>query len=229
MRRNYISPEYTYTKVEGTFNMAEQKGIFGSKMMDIEDEIILDDRDIVYYQNTINEQLDLVQENLLPPVIYSITEDKEQAHTLTIDESQTDFEKQKNTRWAIEINVRDILVNYIFSRIKEARTFEGIKNTSTSFNSIDTAIRKYIEVNILSRYQYKTITLYIKYNSLKDGGFYRYQNNWNTNIGQEANKLGKIEVNLNFDKSKLIGTFTQEQVATDFNFDYYFDLQYVKA
>lgn len=229
MKRNYISPEYTYTKVEGTFNMEEQKGIFGSKMMDIEDEILLDYRDIVYYQNEINEQLDLVQENLLAPIIYSITENKEQAHTLRIDESQTDFEKQKNTRWVLEINIRDILVNYIFSRIKEARTFEGINNNSTSFNSIDTAIRKYIEVNLLSRYKYKTITLYIKYNKLQESGFYRYQNNWNTNIGQSGNVHSKIEVELNFDKSKMIARFTQEKVATGFNFDYYFDLKYEKA
>lgn len=229
MRRNYISPEYKYTKVEGTFSMEEQKGIFGSKMMEIEDVITLDGRDVIYYQSAINEQLDSIQENLLAPVIYSINVDKKQAHTLSIDESQSDFEKQKNTRWVLEINIRDVLVNYIFSRIKEGRTFEGIRNASTSFNSIDTAIRKYIELNVLSRYEYKTLTLYVRYNSLKDGGFYRYQNNWNTNIKNDANRLSKIEVELNFDKSKLVGKFTQEKVATDVNFDYYFDLSYVKS
>jgi len=229
MRRNYISPEYRYKEVEGTFNMEEQKGIFGSKMMDVEDKIVLDNRDIVYYQSVINEQLDLAQETLLSPIIYSIKDDKEQAHTLSIDESQTDFEKQKNTRWVLDINIRDILVNYIFSRIKEARTFEGVENISTSFNSIDTAIRKYIEVNLLSRYEYITITLYIKYNNLQNSGFYRYQNNWNTTIAKTENILSKIEVDLNFDKSKFVGRFTQEKVATDVNFDYYFDLSYVKV
>lgn len=229
MKRNYISPEYKYSNVEGTFNMSEQKGIFGSKMMEIEDEILLDNRDIVYYQNIIKEQLDLVQENLLAPIIYSIVEDKKSEHKISIDESQTDFEKQKNTRWVLEINIQNVLVNYIYSRIKEARTFEGIKNASTSFNSIDTAIRKYIEVNLLSRYKFMTINLYIKYNSLKNSGFYRYQNTWNQNITQDVNKHSKIQVDLNFDKSKMVARFTQEKVATDYNFDYYFDIKYVKA
>jgi hypothetical protein len=229
MRRNYITPEYKQVEVEGTFNMEEQKGIYGSKMMDIEDEIVLDDRDIVYYQNAINEQIDEIQENLLAPIIYSISDDKEASHVLKIDESQTDFERQKNTKWIIEINIRDILINYIFSRIKEVRTFEGIQNSSTRNNSIDTAIRKYIEVNLLSRYEYQTIDLYIKYNQLTGGAFLRYQNNWNITIAEAQNKLSKVEVELNFDKSKLIGRFTQEKASTDFNFDYYFDIKYVKA
>ncbi len=229
MRRNYISPEFTYTNVDGTFNMEEQKGIFGSKMMDIEDSILLDDRDIVYNQNIINEQIDLVQEILLDPIIYSISGDKEASHVLKIDESQSNFEQQKNTKWVIEINIQDVLVNYIFSRIKQERTFEGIRNSSTRSNSIDTAIRNYIEVNLLSRYDYQTIILFLKYNKLESSGFFRYQNTWNTDISIEENRHSKVEVELNFDKSKLIGRFTQEEPATEFNFDYYFDISYVKA
>jgi len=229
MRRNYISPEYKKTKVEGTLNMSEQRGILGSKMMDIEDSVILDNRDIVYYQNIINEQMDLIQEFLLAPVIYSISDDKEAKHTLRIDESQSNFEKQKNTKWIIEIKVQEVLINYIFARIKEARAFQGIKNTSTKFNNIDTAIKNYITSNILSRYDLDSITLYIKYNKLQSSGFYRYQNIWNTDIATENNIHSKIEVELNFDKTKLIGRFTQEQPATDVNFDYYFDINYLKA
>lgn len=229
MRRNYISPEYKSTKVEGTLNMSEQKGILGSKMMDIEDEIILDDRDIVYYQSIINEQIDLAQEVLLAPIIYSISDDKETNHVLKIDESQSNFEKQKNTKWVIEIKVQEVLIDYIFAKIKAARTFQGIKNISTKFNSIDTAIKNYIASNILSRYEYKSITLYIQYNQLRSSGFFRYQNTWNTNIGTTNNIHSKIEVELNFDKTKLIGRFTQEKPATDVNFDYYYDINYVKA
>lgn len=228
MKRNYISPEYKYTNVDGTFNMTEQRAIFGSKMMEIDDEILLDNRDIVYYHNVINEQLDLTQERLLSPVIYSITQDKKSSHSISIDNSQSDFEKQKNTKWVLEINTRDILVNYIFSKIKESRAFENVKNSSTSSNSIDIAIRKYIEFNLLSRYKYTEITLYVKYNSLRGSGFYRYENKWNQNIAQVANKHSKLQVDLNFDKSKMTVRFTQEKVATDYNFDYYFDIKYVK-
>jgi len=228
MRRNYISPEYKSNRVEGTFNMTEEKAILGSKMMDIEDVIILDDRDIIYYQNTINEQINLVNETRLSPIIYSISDDKEAKHKLTIDESQNNFEKQKNTKWIIEIKIRDVLVDYIFAKIKEERTFQGIKNTSTKFNNIDTAIKNYINSNILSRYDLDSITLYIKYNKLKSSGFFRYQNTWNKDIVNNVNIHSKIEVELNFDKTKLIGRFTQEQPATDVNFDYYFNINYSK-
>lgn len=226
MRRNYITPEYTYTNVNGTLNMVEQKGIFGSKLINIEDMILLDNKDIVYYQNSLNEQIDILQESLLSPIIYSISDDKNDKHTLLIDEAQSEFEKKKNTKWILEINIQDILVNYIFSRIKEYRAFENVKNSATSFNNVNTAIRKYIEFNLLSRYNYKSITLYIKYNSLKDSGFLRHQNIWDTNINQKENIHSKIEIELNSDKSKLICMFTQEQVATSANFSYYFDINY---
>ena len=228
MRRNYITPEYKHTNVEGTLNMGEQKSIFGSKMMDIEDIIILDKRDVVYYQNILNEQLDIIQELLLPPIIHSISDDKKTNHVLKLDESQSSFEKGKNTKWLLDINVRNVLVNYIFSRIKEARTFDGVKNESTISNKVDTAIRNYIEVNLLSRYKFDSIVLYIKYNELKNSGFFRYTNTWNINIAEDINELSKLDINLNFDKSKLIGGFTQEKVATDYNFDYYFDIKYTR-
>ena len=126
----------------------------------------------------------------------------------------------------LEINIQDILINYIFSRIKESRAFENVKNSDTSFNNVNTAVRKYIEFNLLSRYNYKSIILYIKYNDLKSSGFFRHQNIWDTNINQKENIHSKIEIDLNSDKSKLICMFTQERAANSANFSYYFDVIY---
>ena len=41
MRRTYISPEFIYQKVNGTFNMQEHSSFFGSKMIEIDDEIVI--------------------------------------------------------------------------------------------------------------------------------------------------------------------------------------------
>ena len=76
MRKKGISPEYVYESVAGSFNMREQRSFFGSKMMYIENDIILDKRDIVYYQQLTGEQLDLTQELNLESNLYSISQDK---------------------------------------------------------------------------------------------------------------------------------------------------------
>jgi len=75
MRRTYISPEFEYKKVFGTFNMKEEASFFGSKMLEIEDTLDLTDQSLVYYQNPNSEQLDLDIEKLTLPIVYSISED----------------------------------------------------------------------------------------------------------------------------------------------------------
>ena len=228
MRRNYISPEFKHVKTNGTFNMLEQKGIFGSKMMEIEDNIILDNRDIIFYQNILHEQLNLSQEILLPPVIYSISSDKMESHKLTLDETQSEYNKSKKTKWKIEINAMDVLINYIFSNIKNIRSFDGIENTKTSSNNIDKAIRDYIKLNLISRYDLESIDLYLTYNKLENSGFYRYDNTWLENINISPNIHKGVESDLNFDKTKVIIKFTQDKESIDYNFNYYFDIKYKK-
>ena len=78
MRRTYISPEFTYNLIDGSFNMKEESSFFGSKMMDIDDEIFVGPQSIVYYQNANNEQLDFAIEKTLPEVIYSSPDDKDE-------------------------------------------------------------------------------------------------------------------------------------------------------
>ena len=60
MRRNYISPEYDYVKVYGTYNMTEQSSFFGSKMLKIDDSVSLDNQNLIYYQNINDEQIKLL-------------------------------------------------------------------------------------------------------------------------------------------------------------------------
>ena len=57
--------------------MLEERTFFGSKMLEIEDRIIIDDADIIYYQKTNQEQENLTQEKLLSPIIYSSSNEKE--------------------------------------------------------------------------------------------------------------------------------------------------------
>ena len=58
MRRDYISPEFDYTRTFGTYDMTESSSLFGSKMLEIEDELDLHNQSIIYYQNLQKEQID---------------------------------------------------------------------------------------------------------------------------------------------------------------------------
>jgi len=173
MKRTYISPEFTYTKVDGTFNMLEERTFFGSKMLEIEDTITVDNSDIIYYQKNNHEQINLTSEKLLPPIIYSGTSDKRTHHILEIDQSQTDFERINNAKWILTINTRELLRNYVFAQLKSSRVFEGVLSSKTKDNNIDQSIFSYIDNNVTDIYTFSKITLYLKYNSLLESGNYQ--------------------------------------------------------
>ena len=87
MRRSYISPEYQNRAVYGTLNMVEESTFFGAKMLEVEDTISIDNQDIIYYQRTSGEQLDISTETSLDSYIYSPgsnTGDKFKNHTLLV-------------------------------------------------------------------------------------------------------------------------------------------------
>ena len=119
MRRTYISPEFKYEKVYGTFNMLEQSSFFGSKMLEIEDSITIGQQSILYYQTSNKEQLDASVENSLPSIVYNSSDDKLANHTLLKDEAQSAYELDNNTKWILDINLNNILSNYIFATLKQ--------------------------------------------------------------------------------------------------------------
>lgn len=228
MRRSYISPEFTYNNVFGTYNMVEQSSFFGSKMLEIEDSIKIADNNIIYYQNLNNEQLDLLIENSLAPIVYNASNDKNANHTLIIDESQTKYQLENQTKWVMNIDLESILTNYIFAILKQSRTFEGVKNSMTINNDVNFAMRNYISSNVLNRYKYSKIELYLRYNDLKNQNILRYKNNWNTTIITENNLLKRVQTETAYDYSSLRVLFSQEKPSSQYSFDYYFNILFEK-
>lgn len=231
MRRSYISPEFTYNNVFGTYNMIEQSSFFGSKMLEIEDSIKIADNNIIYYQNLNNEQLDLLIENSLSPIVYNASNDKNSNHTLVVDESQTKYQLENNTKWIMNIDLSQILSDYIFAILKQSRTFEGVKNAMTLNNDVNFAMRNYISSNVLNRYKYSKIELYLKYNDLRNQNILRYKNNWSTNptsIQTDANLLKRVQTETAYDYSSLRVLFDQEKPSSQYSFDYYFNILFEK-
>ena len=228
MRRTYISPEFNKNNVYGTYNMVEESNFFGAKMLEIEDSILIGSQNIIYYQKANGEQLDFDTETTLDSIIYSSSEDKKSNHKITIDESQTKYNLDNNTKWIIDIDIKKILSNYLFAELKRYRTFEGIKTDMTLYNDVNVAIKKYIEFNVLNRYKLSTIELYVNYTDLRNQNVLRYKNIWNENIFKPEYKLSKVQTVSDFNQNTLRVLFNQEKPSSTYKFDYFFNLLFVK-
>lgn len=240
MRRTYISPEFNYSPIWGTFNMQEESSIFASKMLEIEDMLEIHDQSLVYFQNSGGEQLDLIVESSLPFISYSSSTDKLLNHILKIDESQTESQKSNKTRWIIEIDLRTILINYIFATLKRWRTFEGVRNSMVKSGDVSFAIKEYVIKNVLDRYKLSKIELFLNYVPIQNQNSLRFNSLWASETNQfrssilisdivnESNKLRSFQTMTEFDFSKTVLTFSQEKSSSEFCFDYYFKLFYEK-
>lgn len=228
MRRNYISPEYLYKRVNGTFNMIEKSSFFGSKMIDIEDYISIKSKEILYYQNLNKEQIDFKLESSLLPSVFSSIIEKRTSHTISIDGSQSSSQKSNNTKWNINIPLNVVLSNYIFALLKSSRTFEGVKNEYTLYNDVDVAIKFYISNNIISRYQIDTIDFYVSYNNILTKEVLQYQSTFNPKIESPENLMSRISTTYDYNKSNVLLSFNQEKSSLNYTFDYYFNLNFIK-
>ena len=228
MRRTYISAEFKNDKVFGTFNMVEEGNFFGSKMLEVEDSIYLESQNLIYYQKSNGEQLDLSVESSLESYVYSASTNKQTNHTLILDESQSSFQKDNNTTWILEVDLRSILTDFLFSTLKRYRTFEGMKTNMTRTSDVNSAVKEYIRQNVINRYKFKRLDLYIQFKDLRNQNVLRYKNTWNPNIVKSENKFTKFQSDLAFDDSKIKIQFNQEKTSKTFTYEYYFNILFEK-
>lgn len=228
MRRTYISPEYQNRAVYGTLNMVEESTFFGAKMLEIEDTISIDNQDIIYYQKLNGEQLDFSIESSLSSIVYSSSTNKLNNHTLELDTTQPKYQLDNNTRWILTIDLKTIITDYLYATLKRYRTFEGVKNEMTMFNDVNVGVRNYIQSNVLNRYKFKSIDLYVRYQDLRNQSLLRYKNKWDNNIINPTYKLIKFQTETEFDDSSIRITFNQEKPSTTYSMDYYFNILFEK-
>ena len=228
MRRSYISPEYNNIPTYGTFNMVEESNFFGAKMLEVEDSIYISNQNIIYYQRSTGEQVDLSIESSLPTQVYSASDNMKIYQVLSLDDSQFQFQKETNTKWILAVNLRDILSDYLFATMKRYRTFEGITNNLTKTNDVNTALREYISNNVLNRYKLSRFDFYISYTDLRSQNVLRYKNNWKYTIISDSNLSKKKQLDVSFDESEAKVLFTQEKPSSQYNFDYYFNILFEK-
>jgi hypothetical protein len=197
-------------------------------MLEVEDDIYISDQNIIYYQKSTGEQIDLAIESSLPSQVYSASDNMKSHQRLTLDDSQLDYQKETNPKWILNVDLRNILSDYLFAIMKRYRTFEGISNPLTRTNDVNTAIREYISNNVTNRYKISRLDLYVSYTDLRNQNVLRYKNTWTSSVISDFNLLKKKQMDVAFDESTLKISFTQENPSSLYNFDYYFNILFEK-
>lgn len=225
MRRSYISPEFYSSKTYGSFNSFEESNFFGSKMLEIEDSINIIDQNIIYYQSNNNEQIDINLETTQNSVIYSSFDSKNLNHSIKIDDSQPDSQRKTNTKWILDINIKDILTDFIFASIKRERTFQGLTNNIVVSKDVNVYIRSYIVNNVLNRYKLSSIDLLLDYVDINVSNNLQYQPVFDK---RTFTKTTRFQTETKFDGSSVRCMFNQEKSSQDYSFKYFFNLLFEK-
>jgi hypothetical protein len=228
MRRSYISPEFGKKNVFGTLNMLEEGNFFGAKMLEIEDKLSVTNENFVWHEMSSGEQIDSQTESILDPIVLSSAISKLNNHTITIDPTQTQYTKDNATRWILDINIVGILTDQLYAKMKNARTFEGVRSRTTIYNDIRIAVAKYIEMNVVNRYRMSKFELYLKYIDLRSQNVLRFNNTWNENVMTSEYEQRKFQTVSDYNDKRLRVIFSQEKPSTQYKLDYFFNVYFEK-
>jgi len=252
MKENLILKKYKKETVNGTFNLLEEETFFGTKVMDIEDEIVINDLSVQYFQyfhdagvndttgltlaknngyqynepNYFNETFNLLD----------LVELKYSNHTI-IKSQQTTLDEKNNTKWLIEINTKKIIVEYLFAKIKERRTFKSLSYFNFSNNDINSSIYDYIEMNLLDRFKFNYVDFYIKFTDIKNNAVFsnttlkQFDPLFKSDIETVTYKNNSVNVEVNNFIDPLANVkihYSQTKPSSDFSFSYYFNIYFNK-
>lgn len=226
MRKSFLTKEYSLEPISGTMNQKEIRNFFISKIMEIEDEILVDKTDI-YWTESNDQTQGIKLEDMNKAFNSSVV--KQINHSITVLPNQKEF-----ISWRIDINIREIIKQYLFSQIKLNRTFEGILNSNTYYNSVDLAIMQYIEQNIFPRIKFFNLNFFVffsKIGSVDETGniALQYDNKFNQGILDYASKVTNFKLTTDVSENIASLIYKQTENSLDYKFDYYFDVIWKKA
>jgi len=246
MKDSLMLKKYQIEDVSGLYNLKEEKSFFGTKIMDIDDNISITDKSIQYYEireiGTPEDELNngyqyfKLNDILEKITILDVVNIKYENHIISKSLQDSDIEKN-NTKWEIKIDIKNILRQYLFGKIKEMRTFKSLSYDLFSNNNINSSIYEYIEMNILDRYELDKIELYVKYINIKDNVVYsnivfkQYDPLFNQSIELEENLVRNTNLTLDLYLDKLAPitiNYSQVKSSSEYKFDYYYNLYFKK-
>ena len=220
MRRSYFSPEFAINNVEGTLNVTNNKNYFSSALLNIQNYININNNDIVWYEKSNGEQLNKSIEFSYKPNFISLSDCKKNNSNLIKFDSKNNL----NIVWQLNINLKEILFDYLYATLKKERTFEKIKNEMTIYNDINNYIGKYIRENLINKYNFKSIELFLEYESVENDNNKLYENKWNYDIN---NKFFDYKITPKKNNNKLEVSFIQNN-PEKYIFNYFYNIDFKK-
>lgn len=237
MKSDLIITRFKTEPIIGTKDSRDVKTFFGSKMVSIEDIINIDDSEIQYSevldsQFEENNGYQYYYDYNFEEKIYliNLSDIKNDNHTISIIQ-QPRVDIDNNTQWRIDIDWKSILSDYIFYNLKKRRTFKSIKYTDVLSENINFYIREYIDQNLINRYEFSEIKLYVKYYDLQEGDEFTDPNllfspEFEYDLRKEIYNVGNINANV-IDNTIRVN-YKQIEPSTSKKFNYYFDLVFRK-
>jgi hypothetical protein len=236
MKSNLMIKRYRTEFDNGTKNMKTIKSYFGSTLIDIEDEIIIDNISLQYQDINGYQNYDIGNLNNNETNKYiNLTELKLKNHTIGL-QNQNITHLENNSKWEINLKLKDILREYLFAKIKESRSFKTVKQENTKNDDINLAIYNFINYNILNRYQLNRIDFYLKYVEIKSSNIFNRnniqynpifdENLYNIQYLIKDYKIIKKDQFENLTPIKI--QYNQTKSSKDFKFDYYFNIIFSK-
>ena len=217
-------------------SMLEKRSFFGSKMMDIEDEILIDQQTIIFKEDANSkEQTTVGAGTEIANTAYNFDVLKSNYHTINFNSKQTEAERLELTSWEIVLDADILLEDYLFARIKQSRAFLDVYNNMTRDNSVDLAIRSYITKNLMKRIKIKGINFYAQDFAIIDNpSLLKYDPKYNLQVKLNAltktggARLDSVQIDRNLVDNTLIIIYNQKKNSLQFKFDYYFDVVFEK-
>jgi len=234
---SYLAPEFTYNNIYGTFNMREQKSFFGSKAMDIEDSIIINESSITFNEDSTTGEQNILGSGETLNTDFNFNNLKEVYHTIEQKKLQTSLERDEITKWVINVDIQQLLKDYLYASIKSARTFVDIVNENTRTNSVNLAIENYINFNLSDRYVIDRVDFYVQYFLIEDDpSLKRYDPLYSLNVKQNkisnignAQQTTDINITGSIENNNIEIEYTQTKNSLDYKYDYYFDIVFKRA
>jgi len=129
------------------------------------------------------------------------------------------------------LNAIKILSEYIYYKLKNRRTFKCVKYTDVLSENINLFIRKYVTDNLINRYVFTQLNLYVQYVELNEGGQYTDPNllfdpMYTIDVRKDENLI--TNANSILSDSTLIVNYKQTKPSETMKFNYYFDLIFTK-
>ena len=244
MKSDLILRKFTTTPVIGTQCIKELRNFFGSKMLEIEDSITVDNISIQWSDITDSSPADVINYGVGYQFfqythretisLASLDTLKKDNHTIVLDhQSQADLEF--NTRWILTIDMFTILRQYLYYRIKESRAFKCVTKNDLFLKNINLSIYDYVDKNVMNRYKFKNIEFYVKYIDISDkqtillsDPLLKYNPKYDYNVMNSGELVTTLNITGADQIKNLTVNYSQTKKSSQYKFDYYFNLIFEK-